>query len=106
MEILAKVGAAFQRLFGPVVEEAAAKTKVIQRRREFSPVSLAMTFVLGHLWKPNAAPHDLAVMALKAKTAVSPQAVDQRRTQVLADFLEEVFRGCVKVVVTSSQALA
>ena len=54
MEMLAKVGAALQQVLGPVVEEASARTRVIQRRREFSPMSLAMTFVLGHLWKPRA----------------------------------------------------
>lgn len=56
-----KVVAALQRLLGPVADEAAA-TGVIQRRREFTPMSLVMTLVLGHLWKPRASVGALAQM--------------------------------------------
>jgi len=78
MEMLAKAGAAFQRLFGPVVEEVAERTTVIRRRREFTPMSLAMTFVLGHLWTPKASLADLAKVAVQLGANVTPQAVDQR----------------------------
>lgn len=106
MQILAKVGAAFQRLFGSVVDEVAQRTNVIQRRREFSPMSLAMTFVLGYLGKPKASVDDLAKIAVQAGAVVTPQAVDQRRTPRLVEFLEQLFRECVKIVVTSSHSLA
>lgn len=106
MQILAKVGAAFQRLFGPVAEEVARKTNIIQRQREFTPLSLAMTFVLGHLWKPKASLSDLAKVAVQAGAVVTPQAVDQRRTPKLVEFLEQLFRECVKIVVASPQSLA
>lgn len=104
--MLAKVGAALQQLLGPVVEEASARTGVIQRRREFSPMSLAMTFVLGHLWKPRASVADLANMAVQVGAKVTPQAVDQRRTPQLVRFLEHCFRESLSIVVASSRSLA
>jgi hypothetical protein len=106
MQMLAKVGAAMQRLFGTVVDDASKQSGVIQRRREFSPMSLAMTFVLGHLWKPRASVADLAKIALQAGAVVSPQAVDQRRTPQLVNFLERLFRESVKTVIGSSESLA
>lgn len=106
MGMLAKVGAAFQQLFGTVVEKVNEETEVIQRRREFTPMSLAMTFVLGYLWKPEARVDDLGSMAVQLGANVTPQAVDQRRTQKLVDFLEGVFRESIKIVIQSSHSLA
>jgi len=106
MEMLAKAGAAFQRLFGPVVEEVAERTTVIRRRREFTPMSLAMTFVLGHLWTPKASLADLAKVAVQLGANVTPQAVDQRFTPQLVDFLEQLFRESVKIVIKCSRSLA
>lgn len=106
MNSLAKVGDAFQRLLGPVVEAVAKSTGVIQRQREFTAASLARTFILGYLWKPKASLEDLAKMAIQCGAEVSPQAVDQRRTQKLADFLEHLFRQSLRIVVSSSQSLA
>lgn len=106
MKIVAKVGAALQQLFGSVVEEVAERTNVVQRRREFTPLSLAMTFVLGSLWKPKASPGDLAAVAVQVGASVTPQAVDQRFTPRLVAFLEQLFRESVQIVVTSSHSLA
>lgn len=106
MEMLAKVGAAFQRLFGPVADEVAERTGVIQRRREFTPLTLGMTFVLGYLWKPKPTVQDLAKTAVQVGAVVTPQAVDQRRSAKLVEFLEQLFRESVKIVVTSSHSLA
>jgi IS4 transposase len=106
MEIVAKAGAAFQRLFGPVVAEVAERTNIIQRQREFTPLSLAMTFVIGHLWKPKASLADLAKVAVQAGAEVSPQAVDQRYTPKLVEFLEQLFRESLRIVVTGSHSLA
>jgi hypothetical protein len=106
MEMLAKVGTAFQQLFGSVVEEVSERTGVIRRRREFTPASLAMTFVMGYLWKPKASIRDLSAIAVQVGAVVTPQAVDQRRSPQLVEFLEQLFRECVKIVVTSSHSLA
>lgn len=106
MAMFTKVGAALQRLLGPVADEAATKTGVIRRRREFAPLSLVMTFVLGHLGKPKASVAELAKMAVQVGVAVTPQAVDQRRTPRLVQFLECCFRESLKIVVASPQSLA
>lgn len=106
MKMLAKVGAALQQLLGPVAEKVAETTGVIQRRREFSPMSLAMTFVLGYLWKPKASVGDLSKMAVQVGAHVTPQAVDQRRTPKLVAFLEQIFRESLKIRVASTNSLA
>jgi len=73
MQMLAKVGAALQQLIGPVAEQLAKATKVIRRQREFTPLSLIATFVLGHLWKPNATVAQLAKVAVQLGATVTPQ---------------------------------
>jgi hypothetical protein len=106
MGIIAKVSAALQRLFGDLVDTAAQTSGVIQRQRKFTAVSLAQTFVLGFLHKPAASDEDLAQLAVQCGAAVSPQAVEQRQTPRLVQFLEQLFRGATQVVVGSAKALA
>jgi hypothetical protein len=106
MKMLAKVGGALQRLLGSLAEIAAQETAVIQRRREFTPISLAKTFVLGYLWKPQATMDELAMMAVQCGANVSPQAVDQRRTEKLANFLKRLFLDSLKIVIASHRPLA
>jgi Transposase DDE domain len=106
MEILAKVGGALQRLFGEIAQKAAAESGVIQRRRKFDPVTLAKTWVLGMLQDPKASDEKLAQMAVQCGASVTPQAVEQRHSPRMVDFLEKLFRGATQVVVGSNRALA
>lgn len=106
MGIVVKAGGALQRLFGEVAETAAAESGVIQRVRKFTAISLARTFVLGFLGTPNASDEKLAQIAVQCGAAVTPQAIEQRHTPRLVDFLERLFRGATKLVVASDQALA
>lgn len=106
MEILAKVGGALQRLLGEIAETAAAESGVIQRMRKFTPASLARTFVLGFLQTPAASDEKLAQMAVQCGAAVTPQAIEQRHTSRLVDFLERLFRRATQLVVGSDEALA
>jgi hypothetical protein len=106
MQIISKVGIALQQVFGKMAEEVAVSTKVIVRRRKFSPVSLAQTFVLGFLQNPRASDEQLAQMAVQCGAAVTPQAVEQRHTPQLVGFLEGLFREAVTLVVGSAQQLA
>jgi hypothetical protein len=106
MSIVAKVGDALQRLFGEVAERAGEHSRVIQRQRKFSAVSLARTFVLGFLHQPNASDEDLAQMAAQNGVPVSPQAIEQRHMPRLVKFLQEFFQGASKIVVGSDRALA
>ena len=95
-----------QVLFGTIAEEAGKKTGVIVRQRKFTYFSLAKTFVLGFLQKPNASDAELAQMAVQCGADVTPQAVEQRHTQKLMDFLEEIFRKATALVVRSAKSLA
>src|SRR3974377_2080629 len=97
MGILAKVSGAMQRLFGEIAETAAAESGVIQRQRKFTPLSLARTFVLGFLQAPEASDEALAQMAVQCGAAVTPQAIEQRPTPRLVDFLVKLFRGSTKL---------
>jgi hypothetical protein len=106
MGIVVKVGDALQRLFGEIAETAARESGVIQRTRKFTAISLARTFVLGFLQSPTASDEKLAQMAVQCGAAVTPQAIEQRHTPRLVDFLERLFRGATKLIVGSDQALA
>jgi hypothetical protein len=106
MRILAKVSAALQRVFGDIARTAADASGVIQRKRILTGVTLAQTFGLGFLLNPDASDEELAQMAGQCGAAVTPQAIDQRQTPKLVDFLKRLFEGSIKVVVGSDKALA
>ena len=69
-------------------------------------MSLARTFVLGFLQKPNASDEQLAQMAVQCGADVTPQAVEQRHTAKLTRFLEGMFRRATTLVVGSGKTLA
>ena len=106
MTMLAQAAVALQRLFGPCADAAAAASGVILRQRKFTALSLARTFVLGYLAKPTASVEDLAQIAAQTGAAVSPQAVDQRRTPALVKFLQTLFGHATRIVVGASKSLA
>jgi hypothetical protein len=106
MEILARVGSALQRLFGDIAETAANESGVIKRTRKFTPLSLARTFVLGFLQNPKASDEKLAQMAAQCGADVTPQAIEQRHSPKLVDFLQRLFCAATKLVVGSDKALA
>ncbi len=106
MGIVAKVGAALQQLFGEIAQTSADESGVIQRTRKFNPLSLARTFILGFMLDPRTSDEKLAQMAVQCGAAVTPQAIEQRHTPKLVDFLERLFRGATKLVVGSDKALA
>jgi hypothetical protein len=93
-------------VFSETAEAANQASGVIQRKRVFNAVSLAKTFVLGFLQNPNASDEELAQMAAQCGAEVTPQAIDQRHTPALVNFLEQFFRGAAKEVVGSDKALA
>jgi hypothetical protein len=106
VNIVAKVGAAMQVLFGTIAEEAGQETGIIVRQRKFTCVSLLKTFVLGFLQKPSASDAELAQMAVQCGAEVTPQAVEQRHTAKMVKFLEAAFRKATKLVIGSSKSLA
>jgi hypothetical protein len=106
MQSIAKVGAALQELFHLAAEAAGKQSGVIKRKRKFSAISLAKTFVLGFLSKPDASDEDLASMAVEIGIDVSPQAVEQRYTPSLVSFLKDLFERATQIVVGSDKTLA
>jgi hypothetical protein len=106
MGILAKVGAALQRLLGDMAQTAADESGVIERTRKFTALSLARTFVLGFLKNPRASDEKLAQMAVQCGVEVTPQAIEQRHTPKLVAFLQKLFCGATQLVVGSDKALA
>src|SRR5437016_3106010 len=106
MESIAKVGSALQHLFGTAVDQAAETSGVVIRQRKFSPMSLAKTFILGFLAKPDASDEDLARMAVQVGADVTPQAIEQRYTPRLEQFLKGLFDNAIQLIVSSNKALA
>src|SRR5438045_1311776 len=106
MGILATVASAVQRLFGEIAQEVADECGVIRRQRKFTGPSLARTFVLGFLQHPRASDEQLAQVAGHLGVAVTPQAIDQRHTPQLAEFLRRLFTRATQVAVGSEKVLA
>jgi hypothetical protein len=106
VKIIVKVGTALQHVFGKAAEEAAQNSGVIVRKRKFTALSLARTFVLGFLQNPRASDEELAQIAAQCSADVTPQAIDKRHTQKLVNFLKELFCQATKTVVGSNKSLA
>ena len=106
MAIVHEVAQAMQSLLNDIAEDVAKDVKVIKRRRKFSPSSLAQSFVLGFLEDPNASDEDLAQMAGVLGVQVTAQAVEQRFSTELVEFLEGIFRRALGTVLQSQQTLA
>jgi hypothetical protein len=106
MDIVSKVKAALEGIFGQTAVLANQQTSVIKRLRKFTPVSLAQTFILGLLSNPRANAADLARSAALSGIEVSPQAVAKRIGPELVAFLEAIFRKATQTIVASNEALA
>ena len=105
MNIVRRIASTVQALVGTWAEEVDQETHVIQRKRKFTASSLAQTFVLGFLANPKASDEDLSKMAAVVGVTVSVQAVEQRHSQRLADFLEALFRKGVVAAVQAHQCV-
>ena len=105
MHIVQRIAITVQALLADWADEVDQEIHVIQRKRKFSARSLAQTFVLGHLAKPQASDEDLAKMAAVVGPPVSAQAVEQRYSQRLVDFLEALFRQGVAALVQAPQCV-
>ena len=106
MNIIAQVSDALQNVFGGCAEFANRETKVIQRRRKFTPQTLAQSFVLALLQNPKASGEDIARMAVASGLEVSHQAVEQRYSPKLAEFFKVLFQQMTQQIISSNTALA
>src|SRR5947209_11100053 len=106
MPLLSTIARSVPSLWGPVAEEVATTVPVVRRKRKFSPTTLARTFLLGFLAKPNASAKDLARTAARCGVLVTPQAVEQRYTDSMVTFLETLFRKAISQRVQAERTLA
>jgi len=105
MQYVSKLVQAVQSLFGNLADQAAAATKVIIRKRKFTPQGLASTFILGFLNNPDASDEQLAQMAAAVGEPVSPQAIEQRYHERMIAFLRKLFGMAVQSQVQSDLVL-
>jgi Transposase DDE domain len=106
MPVITTIARSVQSLLGPMAAEVAAEVPVVQRKRKFSPTTLARTFILGFLAKPDASEKDLARTAARCGVLVTPQAIEQRYTDTLVTFLEALFRRAICQRVQADRTLA
>ena len=106
MEIVGNVAGVVQSLLGEWADEAEEESGVIQRKRKFTARTLAQTFVLGFLQRPNASDEELAQMAGLCGVSLTPQAVEQRFSPRLVAFLEGLFGRAMGCAVKSVKTLA
>jgi len=92
MQIVTKVAAAMQAVFGAKLDDFARSTGCVQRQRKFSGVSLLRTLVLTLLQQPAAKDRDYRAMAARLGVHVTEEAVGRRFTLALVKFLEEALR--------------
>jgi len=106
VDIIAKVAEALQGVFGVCADLANEESKVIQRKRKFTPQALAQAFVLALLQNPKANGEDIASMAAAGGMEVSHQAVEQRYSPRLVEFFKVFFQQMTRQSVSSDTALA
>jgi hypothetical protein len=95
MQIVAKVAAAMQAVFGKSLDDLARTTGCVRRQRKFSGVSLARILVLTLLHRPAAKERDYRAMAAKLGVHVTEEAITQRFTDGLVRFLAEALKRAV-----------
>lgn len=95
MQIVTKVAAAMQVVFGRTLDHLARTTGCVRRQRKFCGMSLTRTLVLTLLHRPAAKDRDYRAMAAKLGVHVTEEAIAQRFTEGLVRFLAEALRQAV-----------
>ena len=86
MQIAGKVASALKSVFLKQADPINKKVKAVKRVRHITPQTLALTFSLAALKKPNCSHADVAAMAATSGLEISPQAIEQRYGEALRDF--------------------
>jgi len=103
---IGKLAGHVQTLVQDWAAEVDQRVHVVQRQRKFTASTLASTFLLGHLHHPHASDEQLAQMAATVGVSVTTQAVGQRYSWRLAEFLKGLFSRAIELQVASCQVLA
>ena len=106
MPMLQQVARELQTVFCKAPVEANAKLPVILRKRKFSAVTLAQTFILALLKNPRANSEQIAQMAATLGVEVTASAVEQRYGAALEGFFRSLFESIAKTVIKGDEALA
>jgi hypothetical protein len=101
-----KLARRVQSLVGEVADQAAEESKVIKRKRVFSPSTLAATFILAFLAKPKPSDRDLAAMAAMLGAPVTEQAFEYRYSPALVEFLKRLFTLIIQKPLASEGEVA
>lgn len=106
MQIVTKVAAALQAVFGGTLDSRARATGCVQRQRKFSGISLMRTLVLTLLHRPAAENRDYRAMAAKLGVHVTEEAIAKRFTGNLVRFLEETLKQVVAQTLAAKRVSA
>lgn len=101
MPVIEQVSGALQTILTTTAEQVGAACRIIRRKREFTAATLAQTLVFGFLQNPRAGDESLAQTASLCGVPVTPQAVAQRFTWPLVEFLQGLLAAAVQQVVTA-----
>jgi len=93
-------------MFSVCCDAAAEESGVIRRVRVFTASSLARTFILGLIEKPNASAKELAAMAAQCDAPVTKQAIEKRYTVKAVSFFESLFQRSTQIIMQSQESLA
>jgi hypothetical protein len=104
MQIIAKVAAAMQAVFGTSIDDLARTTRCVQRQRKFTGASLARTLILTVLFRPTARNRDYQAMASQLGVQVTEEAIEHRFTDELVLFLEQILQQAVSQTLAAKSA--
>src|SRR5437764_15043736 len=90
-----------RQVFAQDAQELARSMGVIQRRRKFTGMSLALLFVLGWLHQPKAGSSALARFAGTLGVTISKQGIEEHWTFASAEWLYEVLLRAVQSLISA-----
>jgi hypothetical protein len=108
MDTIAQVSTMMQTLLTSLTETVATAQRFTKRPdvAKFTASTLVQTLVWGFLSHPHSTVEQLAQIAARVGSPVSPQAIDQRFTQATADLLEQVLHRAVRLAIAAPQPVA
>lgn len=101
MEIVTQVTELLQGLFGESMDLLARETGCVKRERKFSGSTLLSTLVLTVLQNPKPKPRDYQITAAQLGVDVAENAIPQRFTPELVEFLQKAMHRVLDHVLTA-----
>src|SRR5262245_28919060 len=104
MQMLRKVAATLQTLFGATADRLGLETGVIRRKRKFSGSTLLCTIVMTLLKNPKAVSDDYVSIAARFGVLVTPEAIVKRFAPALVTFLSAVLEEVMRTTFSAKRA--